>query len=103
MSNYMHIVYSICFTQTALSTPFHGFYYLYIHFLEQLPALLHNISPRCPPCEGKSGLPGMPGIQGKPGDRGPPGYTGRGGRSGYPGMQGLPGPQGVKGDIIDLF
>ncbi|KAM3929720.1 uncharacterized protein RB166_007378 [Leptodactylus fuscus] len=65
---------------------------------EQLPSLLHNISPRCPSCEGKPGLPGMPGIQGKPGDRGPPGYPGRGGRSGYPGIQGLTGPQGIKGD-----
>ncbi|KAG8571697.1 hypothetical protein GDO81_011755 [Engystomops pustulosus] len=65
---------------------------------EQLPALLHNISPRCPPCEGKPGLPGTPGIQGKPGDRGAPGYPGRVGRSGYPGIQGLPGPQGMKGD-----
>ncbi|XP_069815769.1 collagen alpha-1(XXI) chain-like [Dendropsophus ebraccatus] len=65
---------------------------------EQLPSLLHNLSPRCQPCEGKPGFPGMPGIQGKPGDRGPPGYPGRGGRSGYPGLQGLPGPQGMKGD-----
>ncbi|XP_056377095.1 collagen alpha-1(XXI) chain-like [Hyla sarda] len=65
---------------------------------EQLPSLLHNISPRCQPCEGKPGLPGMPGIQGKSGERGPPGYPGRGGRSGYPGLQGLPGPQGIKGD-----
>ncbi|XP_075172191.1 uncharacterized protein LOC142243873 [Anomaloglossus baeobatrachus] len=65
---------------------------------EQLPSLIHNISPRCQPCEGKSGMPGMPGLQGKAGDRGPPGYPGRGGRSGYPGIQGVPGIQGTKGD-----
>ncbi|XP_073534842.1 uncharacterized protein [Phyllobates terribilis] len=65
---------------------------------EQLPSLIHNISPRCQPCEGKAGMPGMPGLQGKAGDRGPPGYPGRGGRSGYPGIQGVPGPQGIKGD-----
>ncbi|XP_075684282.1 uncharacterized protein LOC142652516 [Rhinoderma darwinii] len=65
---------------------------------EQLASLLHNISPRCPPCEGKPGLPGMPGTEGKPGDRGPPGYPGRGGRSGYPGIQGIQGTQGMKGD-----
>ncbi|XP_066434935.1 collagen alpha-1(XXI) chain-like [Eleutherodactylus coqui] len=66
---------------------------------EQLPSLLHNMSPRCSICEGKPGVPGLPGIQGKAGDRGLPGYPGRGGRIGFPGIQGLPGLQGMQGNI----